>query len=289
MKLGEFTSVIMRKSRLFAAHSRRGSGVSLSGDTTSNNKRNIGVLLFSSVCALAGGLGVWQLQRYNWKVQLIQDTQQKLQGAPIELGKFKSQNELYEYVTKSIGNRIIIEGVYDYEKEILLGPRSAPTDLLTNGSAQGLAVNPQGYYIITPFNRSDGTTVFINRGWVSMKSQTWRKPSGNVKIQAVVSSCEPANTFSPINNIKINKLIWLEEDALLKITQLNNAKPVVILEEINSESDRDKSLAPPFARNNVYSGNHHVTPLTHLTYAVTWFSLSFLGSILTYKLFKKKI
>ena len=263
----------------------------LASVSTSNNstKRNVGILLFSSVCILAGGLGVWQMQRYNWKIQLIEETKEKLQGNPVVLDNFKSQNELYEYMTKAVGHRIIVEGVYDHEKEILLGPRSAPTDLLTNGSAQGLALNPQGYFIITPLKRTDGTTVFINRGWVSMKSQSWRRPISQTKIQAVVSSCEPSNTFSPINNTKINKLIWLEEDALLKITELIHAKPVVVLEEINNENDGDAAVNPPFPRSSVYSSNHHVTPLTHLAYAATWFSLSFLGSILTYKLFKKKI
>ena len=49
---------------------------------------------------------------------------------------------------------MLVNGNYDFTKELLLGPRSAPG--LSTEKAQGMATNPQGYYVITPFYLSNG-------------------------------------------------------------------------------------------------------------------------------------
>jgi cytochrome oxidase assembly protein ShyY1 len=52
------------------------------------------------------------------------------------------------------GQRISVTGTFDHSKEIILGPRSAPG--LVTEKAQGMATNPQGYFIITPLYLNDG-------------------------------------------------------------------------------------------------------------------------------------
>jgi cytochrome oxidase assembly protein ShyY1 len=44
---------------------------------------NSGVVLFGSLSAATAGLGIWQLQRYYWKVDLIQKNEE-LFSLPLE-------------------------------------------------------------------------------------------------------------------------------------------------------------------------------------------------------------
>jgi cytochrome oxidase assembly protein ShyY1 len=53
------------------------------------------------------------------------------------------------------GRRICMDGTYDHTKEILLGPRTAPG--LEGQKAQGMATNPAGFFVITPFYFKNGS------------------------------------------------------------------------------------------------------------------------------------
>jgi cytochrome oxidase assembly protein ShyY1 len=66
-------------------------------------------------------LGVWQTQRYQWKVKLIEDQQRKLHETPSLLPVAHSQQELRDIVEDLKGSQFIIEGEFDHSKEILLG------------------------------------------------------------------------------------------------------------------------------------------------------------------------
>ena len=61
------------------------------------------------------------------------------------------QGELFSYLQEKYGQRIIIVGEFDHANEVKIGPRAAPPGLITD-AAQGMATNPQGYFIITPFS-----------------------------------------------------------------------------------------------------------------------------------------
>ena len=82
-----------------------------------------------------------------------------------------------------------------------------------------MATNPQGYYVITPLYREDGSLVFVNRGWVpkSMEACKWSRPEGHVNVVAVLIGGETKQKFSPDNSevIKAQQLLWLEVPALL--------------------------------------------------------------------------
>jgi len=183
------------------------------------------------------------------------------------------------------GQRIQLKGTFLHDKEVLLGPRSAPPGLF-GAAAQGLASNPQGYYIITPLKRSDGTILFIMRGWIPMNMKEWNKPNNEVEIVAIVSETERKARFTPENNINSNKLLWLEGSSLLDITKLKGiAEPLLILEEINAIEN--SVIEYPACRRSDTLDAHYVTPATHFVYAVTWFSLAFAGMFMTYYTLKR--
>ena len=79
-----------------------------------------------------------------------------------------------------------MRGKFDHTKEVLLGPRTAPSSA-TGGPAQGMATNPQGFYVITPFLRDiDNNIIYVNRGWVPKDAISWSRPEGWRNIAGVV-------------------------------------------------------------------------------------------------------
>lgn len=94
------------------------------------------------------------MNRYEWKNNLIDTLKVRSELAPIDFTTSNTQ-QLFENLEEYKCRRILIEGVYDHENEIVLGLRTAPAGLL-GPAAQGLASNPQGNFIITPLVLNDG-------------------------------------------------------------------------------------------------------------------------------------
>jgi len=90
----------------------------------------LGILFFGSICASSFGLGVWQTKRYFWKENLVQESNILLKFLPTELPIGFAQEQILEYVTPRIGQRIKLKGTFDHKSQVLVGPRSAPADLL---------------------------------------------------------------------------------------------------------------------------------------------------------------
>lgn len=72
----------------------------------------------------------------------------------IKLFLYLSNYRLISKLNSLKGRKISLTGQFDYTKEILLGPRSAPG--LATEKAQGMATNPQGYFVITPLYLNNG-------------------------------------------------------------------------------------------------------------------------------------
>jgi surfeit locus 1 family protein len=80
---------------------------------------------------------------------------------------------------------VYARGHYRHDQEFLLGPR-------TRGD--GVA----GYFVITPFERDNGTTILVKRGWVSpdKKLQKNRPDSleqGEVTVVGLLRTNEEVN------------------------------------------------------------------------------------------------
>ena len=250
----------------------------------------IGIAFFSSIVATTFGLGCWQVQRYQWKVKLTAEDSQRYLQEPSTLPLCSSQQHLAENAAQLQGCRVSTTGVFAHDREVLLGPRSAPAGLFGE-AAQGLATNPQGYYIITPLKRADGTVVYVNRGWVDLKRASWERPQGQVSLSGVVCQGVKHGSFSPVNDPKTRKLLWLEPAALLQAASEASAASapdgqasMVIMEIVAPDDEPVASF--PAARRMKHLGQSYITPMTHLVYAITWFSLCAAGTAMTWIKFR---
>jgi cytochrome oxidase assembly protein ShyY1 len=108
-------------------------------------------------------------------------------------------------------------------------------------------------------------------------------------VHAIASSGEKKGSFSPVNNAASRKLLWLETEALQKAAGFSPGEhePMIILEAV--EPDNIPVTSYPAARRVGHLNEQYITPMTHLVYAFTWFSLCAAGSAMTYsKFFYKK-
>ncbi|EKU21154.1 surfeit locus 1, partial [Nannochloropsis gaditana CCMP526] len=140
----------------FASHVRRRvssstrlppAGVSSStGNSKGKSTDLAGLLLFGGLVVGTGCLGVWQSERYFWKIDAIQERNECLAKQLEPLPDFP---EAYR--------RYLVSGTFLHGLELSVGPRAAPPSV--HGPAQGLGTNPQGFYILTPFRAGDGYVV----------------------------------------------------------------------------------------------------------------------------------
>ena len=89
--------------------------------------------------------------------------------------------------------RVLATGRFRHDQEMLIGPR------IHDGK--------NGYLVITPLEREgNGSTVLVNRGWISkeMQLQSTRRstlPQGTVTVLGLLREPWKKNMFTPDNNV----------------------------------------------------------------------------------------
>ena len=99
-------------------------------------------------------LGTWQVQRLEWKNDLIASFEQRSSAPPIELPLAGEVTADLEF------RRLRLVGSFDHSRETFM----------TGRTYEGNA----GFHIVTPFSLRDGRIVLVNRGWVS---ESYRDPA----------------------------------------------------------------------------------------------------------------
>ena len=152
-------------------------------------------------------LGVWQLQRLQWKNALIaeMEAQMALPAVPLPLGHLNVEEWRYRKAT--------VTGRFHHDKEIHL---YAP-------SSKGLP----GYQIITPLERSDGSYVMFNRGWAPMEMRNPdKRPEGQIEGIVTVTGLGrapwPRNTFVAENAPEKNIWFYGDLEGMAKFLQLRH-------------------------------------------------------------------
>jgi surfeit locus 1 family protein len=204
------------------------------------------VLLFAILC----GLGVWQLERLQWKLALIATVTGHMTAPPLTLDHIlamKPDDAQYR--------RVMLSGRFDHAKE---------TYVFTT-DASGVAV----YHVLTPFHSDDGKTLIVDRGEVPKErldpvTRRQGNPSDVVAITGVWRAPDAPGLFTPPPDVAHR--IWYARDlkAITAADHLTLSAPVVI--------EADATPIPggwPKGGQTVVSFRNQ-----HLSYAVTWFGLA---------------
>jgi len=232
-------------------------------------KVGLGGYLLLAVPITTLGLGLWQVQRKQWKESLIKTLETKMNMEPVALPENLDDLDKMEYET------VLAEGHFLHDREMLLGPRSliAPGQHDQGGGLFTQQQDSIGFHVITPFkleNREE--TILINRGWVptsnkDSKTRPEGQPKGTVVVQGVVRHPESRPQFTPDH--KGNMFFYRD---VLKMAKQNDTMPIFLDASYNTT-----------VRGGPIGGQTRVTLRNeHMSYIFTWFSLTAFTSWMWY-------
>jgi surfeit locus 1 family protein len=211
-------------------------------------------VLSTAALAVLIGLGLWQLQRLEWKEGLIAEIEARVNAEPVSLKEAVARAHAGEDVSYL---RVRAEGKFDNTKERYFFTVSDGTP---------------GWHVITPLETPDGETVLVDRGFVP---DSFREPSSRpqgelndaVTVTALARPPETQGLFVPDNEVERNRWFWRDLKAMTG----------------SMFGDDAKDVAPIFLeaqRSDVPGGwprggeTRLDLPNNHLQYAITWFLLA---------------
>jgi len=219
-------------------------------------------------------LGTWQVQRLKWKVALIDELEEKLQLEPMVLPKQINIAAIPDFVFR----KVIMKGHWDPERAMLLGPR------VRDGNV--------GYHLVVPFVRSEGSTVLVDRGFVSKalaeSAKNIIEDTGEVEVTGLLRTSHVRNTFTPENNPEKGEWYWADVDQMAEYAGGEKAgvQPVFV-EEIFDGHGGD---AASRVNRGIPVGRAPTVDVrnSHASYIATWYSLSAFTSVMFIRLLLKR-
>jgi surfeit locus 1 family protein len=225
---------------------------------TARPKRRFRPTLWATVAvvpvfALLVGLGVWQLQRMEWKNALVAEMQGRMTAPAIALPRPLEDTEGLRF------RRVELTGTYLHDKALYR-------------AAQTLGKNRRGWHVITPMRLEDGRTVLVNRGYVpTEKKPPETRPEslfdGPVTIEGVLrlGGWSGMDFVRPENDPADNVWVWMDLPRMAEAAGLENAMTEVYVDAAEGQHPADY---PVGGQTRVNLRNQH------LEYALTWFLLA---------------
>ncbi|EIW64224.1 SURF1-domain-containing protein [Trametes versicolor FP-101664 SS1] len=220
-------------------------------------------------------LGTWQVQRLKWKVALIDELEEKLEREPMPLPPQINLAALPDFSFR----KVVLKGHWDNAHAILLGPR------VRDGTI--------GYHLVVPFVRTDGSTVLVDRGFVSKDlaqtaKQNQSTVQGEVEILGMLRTAQPRNSFTPDNLPDEGKWYWADVDAMAAHAggEASGVQPVFIEEVFEGHAGDASSRIShgyPVGRSPTVDVRN-----SHVSYIVTWYSLSAFTTVMFIRLLLKR-
>lgn len=210
-------------------------------------KRQVSLLLSCLTAAcLFFALGVWQLERRAWKLDLIARVGSRIHARSVAAPK-PSQ---WPYITPGHDEyrRVSATGYF-------LHTRTTLVDALTERGA--------GFWVMTPL-RTDNGTILINRGFVPTEQKNdYSRPQGVQQVTGLLRMTEPKGRFLRPN--RPQEGFWYSRDveAIAVASGSGKVAPFFI------DAEPGATVGIPVAGMTVVQFRN-----MHLVYALTWFSLA---------------
>jgi surfeit locus 1 family protein len=213
-------------------------------------------LLTVAMTAAFLALGVWQVERRAWKLELVRQVDARVHApaspapGPDHWPEITRETDQYRHV--------VLSGMFDNERETL---------------TQAVTDYGPGFWVMTPFRTDGGFTVLVNRGYVSAdrrapESRAAGQTSGRQTVQGLLRITEPKGGFLRANDPAADR--WRSRDVKAIATRrgLGQVAPYFV--------DADRTPNPggwPIGGLTVVR-----FPNSHLVYALTWFGLALMSA-----------
>ena len=195
-------------------------------------------------------LGVWQVERLQWKLGLIAQADRNLRAPPIDAAQALAMDtHAAQY------HRVKLTGHFLNASELYV---------FATGE-QGIPV----FHVLTPFKLDDGRDIMVDRGIVPVALRDPRlRPAGELDgeqhIVGVWRVPDAPGMFTPAPDIF--KRIWFARDVqgIARTERLQLAAPAVV----EADATPNRGGWPKGGQTVVTFRNDH------LQYAITWFALA---------------
>ncbi len=219
------------------------------------------LLLFLAGAVFVGllALGVWQVQRLQWKLALIERVDKRVHAAPVAApgqAEWAAVNrESNEYT------RVQVSGQFDHSRETLVRASTA-----LGG----------GFWVMTPLQTVGGFWVLVNRGFVSAAYSSPGSRVGSTGLQNVsglLRLSEPGGSFLQHNDVAAGRWYSRDVQAITASVALDGRPGVgpgapVAPYFIDAAASQDLKEWPRGGLTVLSFYNNH------LIYALTWFVLA---------------
>lgn len=213
------------------------------------------VIASLAAATVLGALGVWQVKRLHWKLDLIARVERRLAADPVQA----PGRAAWSALTPESGEylKVRVTGRFLNGKETLV---QAVTDL------------GGGSWVLTPLETTQGFTVLVNRGFVPAErrdpaTRASAAVAGETTVTGLLRMTEPGGAFLRRNDPASDR--WYSRDvrAIASARGLGETAPYFI--------DADGT---PNASGFPVGGLTRVRfPNNHLVYAITWFTLALMA------------
>ncbi len=183
-------------------------------------------------------LGTWQINRLNWKNNLINEVTKSISMKP-------QQVDLKKVDVNSQYLSVVFEGQF-LENEI---------HVLFSLKPYG-----PGFKIIKPFELKSGEIILVDLGFVKESNKNLNRKIKETKIMGNIFFPNETDYFTPSPNLTKN--IWFSRDLEKMSSYLKSSPRMVIL---SSDIDVNHIVVTPLNPNFVNN---------HLQYSVTWFGMA---------------
>ncbi len=216
-------------------------------------------ILFPLLLTIAGlvlliGLGLWQLERREWKLGLIERIEARAAGETVTLARAKeiwSRSRDIEYYRLALRGRFL----HRHERHLY-----------------GLIGGEAGWRILTPLETPGGDVIFVDRGFApeplrDPASRPEGQIEGEVALTALARASERGSLFTPDSKPAENRWFLRDVDALnASLPDDLAARALPFMGEAESASVPGGWPRAGVTRLDL--------PNRHLEYALTWFGLA---------------
>jgi len=205
------------------------------------NKRMIVPLLFGLLGAgILVRLGLWQLERLQWKTEMLAQIDAKIAASPVAVRDSPNKTE-HQFLPVKAGGVITTDEIH------------------VLASVQKIGA---GYRIIAAFETNGGRRLLLDRGFVAIAAKDSPRPAVSAEITGNLHWPDEMNSATPPPDQSRN--IWFARDIAAMAAHLNT-EPVLLVQRHSSEV---ALVTTPFPVTS--SG----IPNRHLEYVITWFGLA---------------
>ena len=192
-------------------------------------------------CAVLIGLGVWQLERLQWKEAKLAQIDAKITAAPVALPASVTEKD-------DIYLPVMVQGR-------LLGPEAL---VLTGLNAAGA-----GYRVIGAFEVAGGPRkIMVDLGFVAEADRGFARPTGPMMVSGNLNWPAEKDSYTPEPDLL--RGIWFAREVERMANVLGTEQVLVVA----------RSIDPAIPAISPLPVDTSSVPNDHLNYAITWFSLA---------------